>query len=78
MLRGSGIKWDLRKTQPYDAYDLVEFDVPIGVNGDCLDRYKLFMCEPIICITQSPHFTSSIFFQVSHSNGRNAAEYENH
>lgn len=39
MLRGSGIKWDLRKTAPYDAYDLVEFDVPIGKNGDCYDRY---------------------------------------
>uniref|UniRef100_A0A1B6C2M5 Complex I-49kD n=1 Tax=Clastoptera arizonana TaxID=38151 RepID=A0A1B6C2M5_9HEMI len=39
MLRGSGIKWDLRKSQPYDAYDLVDFDVPIGTNGDCYDRY---------------------------------------
>lgn len=39
MLRGSGIKWDLRKTQPYDAYDLVDFDVPIGTKGDCYDRY---------------------------------------
>ncbi|KAK5638277.1 hypothetical protein RI129_012572 [Pyrocoelia pectoralis] len=39
MLRGSGIKWDLRKVRPYDAYDLVEFDVPIGVKGDCYDRY---------------------------------------
>jgi len=39
MLRGSGIKWDLRKSQPYDAYDLVEFDVPIGTHGDCYDRY---------------------------------------
>nr|XP_018913190.1 PREDICTED: NADH-ubiquinone oxidoreductase 49 kDa subunit [Bemisia tabaci] len=39
MLRGSGIKWDLRKVQPYDAYDLVEFDVPIGSKGDCYDRY---------------------------------------
>jgi NADH dehydrogenase (ubiquinone) Fe-S protein 2 len=38
MVRGSGIKWDIRKTQPYDAYDQVEFDVPIGVNGDCFDR----------------------------------------
>lgn len=38
MLRGSGIKWDLRKTQPYDAYDKVEFDVPIGTKGDCYDR----------------------------------------
>lgn len=45
MLRGSGIKWDLRKTQPYDAYHLVDFDVPIGTRGDCYDRlvysYKL-------------------------------------
>ncbi|XP_027047723.1 NADH-ubiquinone oxidoreductase 49 kDa subunit-like [Pocillopora damicornis] len=41
MLRGSGIKWDLRKSQPYDAYDKVEFDVPIGKNGDCYDRYLI-------------------------------------
>ncbi|XP_017774449.1 PREDICTED: NADH-ubiquinone oxidoreductase 49 kDa subunit [Nicrophorus vespilloides] len=39
MLRGSGIKWDLRKQQPYDAYHLVDFDVPIGTKGDCYDRY---------------------------------------
>uniref|UniRef100_H2ZA62 NADH dehydrogenase [ubiquinone] iron-sulfur protein 2, mitochondrial n=1 Tax=Ciona savignyi TaxID=51511 RepID=H2ZA62_CIOSA len=39
VLRGSGIKWDLRKTQPYDAYDQVEFDVPIGTRGDTYDRY---------------------------------------
>lgn len=39
MLRGSGIKWDLRKTQPYDAYPLLDFDIPIGVKGDCYDRY---------------------------------------
>jgi len=45
MLRGSGIKWDLRKTQPYDAYDKMEFDVPIGVNGDCYDRYLCRMEE---------------------------------
>lgn len=41
MLRGSGIKWDLRKSQPYDAYHLVEFDVPIGTQGDCYDRYLI-------------------------------------
>lgn len=40
MLRGSGIKWDLRKSQPYDKYDEVEFDVPVGSNGDCYDRYE--------------------------------------
>ncbi|GAA0506588.1 NADH-quinone oxidoreductase subunit D [Pigmentiphaga sp. GD03639] len=39
MLRGSGIEWDLRKMQPYEVYDLVDFDVPVGVNGDCYDRY---------------------------------------
>ena len=39
MLRGSGIAWDLRKKQPYDAYDLVDFDIPLGTNGDCYDRY---------------------------------------
>lgn len=38
MLRGSGIQWDIRKKTPYDAYDLVEFDVPIGLKGDCYDR----------------------------------------
>ncbi|MBU6292951.1 MAG: NADH-quinone oxidoreductase subunit D, partial [Burkholderiales bacterium] len=39
MLRGSGIAWDLRKKQPYEVYDLVDFDIPVGVNGDCYDRY---------------------------------------
>ncbi|XP_011812968.1 PREDICTED: NADH dehydrogenase [ubiquinone] iron-sulfur protein 2, mitochondrial [Colobus angolensis palliatus] len=38
MLRGSGIQWDLRKTQPYDVYDQVDFDVPVGSRGDCYDR----------------------------------------
>ena len=41
MLRGSGIAWDLRKAQPYAVYDEVDFDVPIGKNGDCYDRYLL-------------------------------------
>ena len=45
MLRGSGIAWDLRKAQPYDIYDKVEFDIPIGKNGDCYDRYLLRMEE---------------------------------
>ncbi|KAJ8324789.1 hypothetical protein BDV3_004822 [Batrachochytrium dendrobatidis] len=39
MLRGSGIEWDLRKEQPYDAYDEVDFDIAVGTNGDCYDRY---------------------------------------
>jgi len=45
MLRGSGIKWDLRKVAPYDAYDQVDFDVPIGYRGDCFDRYMIRMEE---------------------------------
>ncbi|AMP37202.1 NADH-quinone oxidoreductase subunit D [Ralstonia syzygii subsp. celebesensis] len=39
MLRGSGIEWDVRKKQPYEVYDRVDFDIPVGVNGDCYDRY---------------------------------------
>ncbi len=39
MLRGSGIEWDLRKTQPYEVYDRMDFDIPVGTNGDCYDRY---------------------------------------
>ena len=39
MLRGSGIAWDLRKTQPYDVYDKMDFDIPVGTNGDTYDRY---------------------------------------
>jgi NADH:ubiquinone oxidoreductase subunit D len=39
MLRGSGIAWDLRKKQPYEVYDRIDFDIPVGVNGDCYDRY---------------------------------------
>ena len=45
MLRGSGIKWDLRKTQPYEIYDKLDFNIPVGVNGDCYDRYLLRLLE---------------------------------
>ena len=41
MLRGSGVAWDLRKSQPYAIYDEVDFDVPVGKNGDCYDRYLI-------------------------------------
>ncbi len=41
MIRGAGIPWDLRKSQPYDAYDRVEFDVPVGTRGDCYDRFMV-------------------------------------
>jgi hypothetical protein len=39
MLRGSGVEWDLRKMQPYEVYDRLDFDIPVGVTGDCYDRY---------------------------------------
>ncbi len=39
MLRGSGVAWDLRKAQPYDVYDRMDFDIPVGKHGDCFDRY---------------------------------------
>lgn len=55
MLRGSGINWDLRKSQPYEIYDDIDFEVPVGINGDCYDRYLIRMME----MRQS----SSIIFQ---------------
>lgn len=45
MLRGSGVLWDLRKTQPYEIYDKLDFDIPIGTNGDCFDRYLIRLEE---------------------------------
>lgn len=61
MLRGSGIAWDLRKSNPYDVYDKMDFDIPIGNGGDCYDRYLVRIAEiyqsiKIInqCIEQMP------------------------
>jgi NADH dehydrogenase (ubiquinone) Fe-S protein 2 len=45
LIRGSGLSWDLRKNQPYEVYDKFDFDVPVGTNGDCYDRYCIRMNE---------------------------------
>ena len=45
MLRGSGLRWDLRKSQPYEIYDKLKFDIPIGTHGDCYDRYLIRIFE---------------------------------
>ncbi len=45
MVRGSGFAWDLRRAQPYECYDEFEFQIPVGVNGDCYDRYLCRMAE---------------------------------
>jgi NADH-quinone oxidoreductase subunit D len=45
MLRGSGVAWDLRRNQPYECYDDMDFDIPLGVHGDCYDRYLIRMEE---------------------------------
>jgi len=61
MLRGSGIPWDLRKSNPYDVYSKMEFDIPVGKNGDCYDRYlirveEMYQSVSIIrqCIDKMP------------------------
>ncbi|HQN47560.1 MAG TPA: NADH-quinone oxidoreductase subunit D, partial [Rugosibacter sp.] len=48
MLRGSGVEWDLRKKQPYEVYDRMTFDIPVGVNGDCYDRYLIRMQKALL------------------------------
>ena len=66
MLRGSGVEWDLRRKQPYEVYDQLQFDIPVGTNGDCYDRYlvrvaEMRQCARIIeqCVAwlkANPHF----------------------
>jgi NADH-quinone oxidoreductase subunit D len=54
MLRGSGIAWDLRKQQPYDVYDQMDFDVPVGVNGDTYDRYLVRIQQCVDWLRKNP------------------------
>ncbi len=51
MLRGSGVEWDIRKNEPYSVYDQLDFEIPVGVTGDCYDRYLVRMEE----MRQSTH-----------------------
>ena len=62
MLRGSGVDWDIRKAHPYEVYDQVEFDIPVGKNGDCYDRYLIRVEEMrqslriiVQCLNQMPN-----------------------
>jgi NADH dehydrogenase I D subunit len=60
LLRGSGISWDLRKNQPYEVYDKLDFDIPIGKNGDCYDRYLIRINE----MRQSIHIINQCINQI--------------
>ena len=64
MLRGSGIAWDLRKSQPYAVYDQLDFDIPTGVNGDCYDRYLLRIEE----MRQSANIISQVLEKLPSGN----------
>lgn len=70
MLRGSGVPWDLRKTQPYEVYDSLDFEVPVGTSGDCYDRYLIRLQEMresmkivLQCLNQMPEGHSEVNVQ---------------
>jgi NADH-quinone oxidoreductase subunit D len=65
MLRGSGIAWDLRKKQPYEVYDQLDFEIPVGVNGDCYDRYLVRLEE----MKQSNHLIRQCVEWLKHNPG---------
>jgi NADH-quinone oxidoreductase subunit D len=68
MVRGSGAPWDLRKSQPYECYDELEFDIPIGKNGDCYDRYLIRMEE----MRQSVHIMKQCIERLRSPKGQGA------
>src|SRR6202789_3471447 len=65
MVRGSGIAWDLRRNQPYEGYDELEFDIPLGKNGDCYDRYLCRVEE----MRQSTHIMRQCIERLPKSRG---------
>ncbi|MCT8974397.1 NADH-quinone oxidoreductase subunit D [Microbaculum marinisediminis] len=66
MVRGSGAAWDLRKAQPYECYEEMEFDIPVGKNGDCYDRYLIRMEE----MRQSTAIMKQCVEKLSSANGQ--------
>ncbi|WP_436641833.1 NADH-quinone oxidoreductase subunit D [Microbaculum sp. FT89] len=66
MVRGSGAAWDLRKAQPYECYEEMEFDIPVGRNGDCYDRYLIRMEE----MRQSTAIMKQCIEKLSSANGQ--------
>lgn len=74
VLRSAGVVWDLRKSSPYECYEDLEFDIPVGKNGDCYDRYLIRMEE----MRQSASIMRQCVERLSGSEGRGAVMAENH
>jgi NADH-quinone oxidoreductase subunit D len=72
MVRGSGAAWDLRKAQPYECYAEMDFDIPIGKNGDCYDRYCIRMEE----MRQSVHIMKQCLEKLNSEDGRGPVTVE--
>jgi NADH-quinone oxidoreductase subunit D len=72
MVRGSGAAWDLRKSQPYECYSELEFDIPVGKNGDCYDRYCIRMEE----MRQSVRIMKQCVNKLMSAEGRGAHSHD--
>jgi NADH-quinone oxidoreductase subunit D len=74
MVRGSGAAWDLRKAQPYECYAEMDFDIPIGKNGDCFDRYLIRMEE----MRQSVHIMKQCIAKLRAADGQGPVVVDDH